>query len=182
MDLERRASLVEVRASGRTLYGIAAPFNSRAQIGSFTETITPGAFSKSLAAQTDIRALADHQVDRLLGRTRSGTLSLHETPAGLSYVLTMPDTTLGNDLLTLAQRGDLSGMSIGFHAESEQWPSPSERVLQSIDLREISVISGGSPAYADTTIAVRRKSATGADLNAQHAHGLRLRRALLLVI
>jgi HK97 family phage prohead protease len=175
MDLERR-SFGEVRTAGRTLYGIAAPFNTRAQIGGFTELIQPGAFSKSLAAGADIRALADHKPDALLGRTRSGSLTLNETPAGLAYVLTMPDTTLGNDLLTLAQRGDLSGMSIGFHAESESWPSPSERVLQAIDLREISIISGGSPAYADTTIAVRHRSAShGGEL-------ARLRRLRALVI
>ena len=175
MELERR-SFGEVRTAGRTQYGIAAPFNTRAQIGPFSELIQPGAFSKSLSAGADIRALADHKPDALLGRTKSGSLTLNETPAGLAYVLTMPDTTLGNDTLELARRGDLSGMSIGFFASSESWPSPNERILQAVELHEISVISGGSPAYADTTIAVRHRSAA-------HVGELaRLRRILALVI
>ena len=66
MDLERR-SFGEVRASGRTLHGIACPFGVRAQIGTFSERVEPGAFAASLA--NDVLALADHQPTALLGRT-----------------------------------------------------------------------------------------------------------------
>jgi HK97 family phage prohead protease len=157
MQMEYRA-VAEVRAgAGRTLFGVAAPFNRPADIaGLFTETIAPGAFAKSLASNSDILALADHRSDALLGRTRSGTLRLQETPAGLEYSLALPDTSLGNDLLALAQRGDLGGVSIGFTADSEAWPDKNTRQLRSVTLHEVSVIRGHA-AYGDgTTIAVRR--------------------------
>ena len=112
--IERRAA-VEVRAaSGRRLVGLAAPFNSPTQIGGFREVILPGSFRASLASGADVRALVDHDDDKLLGRTRSGTLRLAETGKGLEFELDVPDTQLGRDTLTMAQRGDLSGCSFGF--------------------------------------------------------------------
>ena len=157
MELERRA-VAEIRTSGRTLYGIAAPFNRPADIaGMFTETIMPGAFAATLAKRADVLALANHRSDALLGRTRSGTLRLQETSAGLEYSLDLPATSLGNDVLALAQRGDLGGISIGFVADSEAWPDKSTRQLRAVTLHEVSVISGHA-AYGDaTTIALRHR-------------------------
>ena len=102
-------------------------------------------------------ALANHRSDQLLGRTRSGSLRLTETPAGLEYSLDLPATSLGNDVLALAQRGDLGGISIGFIADSEAWPDKSTRQLRAVTLHEVSVISGHA-AYGDgTTIGLRQR-------------------------
>jgi HK97 family phage prohead protease len=158
MELERR-SFGEVRTSGgRTLFGIAAPFNKVADIaGAFKEVIRPGAFSAVLSRRTDIAALADHRSNALLGRTRSGTLQLSESTDGLAYSLELPATSLGTDILELARRGDLAGVSIGFVATSEAWSrDQTTRELKAIDLYEISVISGGIPAY-ETTIGLRAR-------------------------
>ena len=145
MQIEHRA-VAEVRSTGRTLYGTAAPFNLAADIGgAFRETILPGAFRATLASN-DIRALADHRPDGVLGRTRSGSLRLTETRAGLEYQLDLPQTSLGNDLLELARRGDLSGVSIGFSADTETWPSQRSRELRAVTLHEVSIITGGLPA------------------------------------
>ena len=57
--MERRAA-TELRAAGRRLEGYAAVFNSPARIGSFTESILPGAFRGSLDKRADILALVDH--------------------------------------------------------------------------------------------------------------------------
>lgn len=163
--LETRA-VVELRTTGRTLHGIAAPFNRVADIGGmFREKIAPGAFTKTLAGNPDILALADHRSDALLGRTRSRTLRLAETPAGLTYELDMPRTTTGDDLLELANRGDLGGVSIGFVADAEDWsPDQQDRTLRAVTLHEVSVIRG-HPAYDGTTVAVRAR----ADRSAFHA-------------
>lgn len=150
--LERRYA-TEVRASGRRLEGYAATFNAEARIGSFVETIAPGAFRSALDG--DVLALLDHDTGKVLGRTRSGTLRLAEDSRGLSFSVDLPDTAPGRDVLALAERGDLGGMSFGFQIPKggESW-SGERRTLNVIGLREISVVSAW-PAYPDTEIALR---------------------------
>ena len=63
-----------LKATGKTLHGIAAVFNSEANLGTFSEVIRPGAFAKSLATGSNIRALYHHDGSALLGTTRGGTL------------------------------------------------------------------------------------------------------------
>lgn len=150
--LERRHA-TEVRASGRRLEGYAATFNAEARIGTFVETIAPGAFRSALAG--DVLALLDHDTGKVLGRTRSGTLRLSEDTRGLSFSLDLPDTQAGRDALALAERGDLGGMSFGFTVPKggESW-NGERRTLNAVGLREISVVSAW-PAYPETEIALR---------------------------
>ena len=67
-----------LQATGKTLHGYAAVFNSEANLGTFSEVIRPGAFAKSLATGSNIRALYQHDGTALLGTTRGGTLQLRE--------------------------------------------------------------------------------------------------------
>lgn len=156
-DIERRGAAGGLRASGRTLTGYAAIFGTETRIGGFSERIAPGAFSKSLASGRDILALLDHRADVLLGRTSSGTLKLTEDDKGLRFDLALPDTQAGRDLVALAERGDIGGMSFGFIAEDEGW-SGNTRELRQVDLREVSVIQA-FPAYQQTEISLRNKPA-----------------------
>jgi HK97 family phage prohead protease len=175
VEIEHRAAS-EIRTSGRTLYGCAAPFGQSADIGGmFRETILPGAFAATLAKRADILALADHRSDALLGRTRSGSLRLKESPAGLEYALDLPATGLGNDLLALATRGDLGGVSIGFSADTEAWPDQRTRELRAVTLHEISIVSA-FPAYGGTSIALRARASV------HHQDDLLLQRLRLLVL
>lgn len=150
--MERR-SFSELRSNGRRLEGYAATFGATADLGSFVETIEPGAFRSSLG--NDIIALHDHDPGRVLGRTRSQTLRLYEDSKGLGFELNLPDTGAGRDVQALAERGDLGGMSFGFLVPEggDQWTGRS-RSLRSVDLKEISVVSAW-PAYPDTEIALR---------------------------
>jgi HK97 family phage prohead protease len=152
-DIERRFQ-TEVRATGRRLEGYAATFGSQAKIGGFTETIEPGAFRASLLSGADILALADHDPGKVLGRTKSGTLILAEDAKGLRFGIDMPNTQIGNDLIEMAKRGDLGGMSFGFVATDEAWPSRDRRILRAVDLKEISVVQSW-PAYQGTTVQAR---------------------------
>jgi hypothetical protein len=156
-DIERRGAAGGLRASGRTLTGYAAVFGTETRIGGFSERIAPGAFSKSLASGRDILALLDHRADVLLGRTSSGTLKLTEDHKGLRFDLELPDTQAGRDLVALAERGDLGGMSFGFIAEDEAWTGDT-RELRQVDLREVSVIQA-FPAYRATEINLRSRRA-----------------------
>jgi HK97 family phage prohead protease len=157
MKLEQRAVL-ELRAKDRKLEGYAAKFNSEARIADFIEVIAPGAFSASLKNGQDVLAVVDHDLSTVLARTKSGTLKLAEDSAGLAFELAVPDTGAGRDVLALAERGDLGGMSFGFVVRKggESW-SGNRRTLTAIDLREISVVSSW-PAYQGTVVAARTRA------------------------
>ena len=158
--LERRAIAAELRAgAGRTLFGYAARFNVEAELAGFTERIAPGAFRDVLAGGADVLALVDHNPEKLLGRTASRTLRLSEDAQGLAFELELPDTSLAADVLALARRGDLGGMSFGFIVPrgGDAWTG-SVRELRRVELREISVVSAW-PAYSQTEVAVRSRGA-----------------------
>ena len=154
-DIERRGAAIGVKASGRTLSGYAATFNDPTAIGGFTERIAPGAFTRSLASGRDVLALLDHRADVLLGRTRSGSLKLSEDSKGLRFELSLPDTAAARDVIALAERGDLGGMSFGFVATDEAWNGDT-RELRSIELHEISVVQSW-PAYQTTEVSLRAR-------------------------
>lgn len=155
MDMERRAASLELRAKGRRLSGYAATFGTEARINDFMETVSHGAFRKTLASGTDVLALVDHNAHQVLARLRSGNLHLMEDSRGLEFDLTVPDTSYGRDILELVTRGDAGGMSFGFVAVEERWDGD-HRMLNSVDLREISVVSA-FPAYANTIVQARSR-------------------------
>lgn len=59
----------------------------------------------------------------------------------------------GRDVLALAERGDLGGMSFGFIARDDR-RAGDRRELRAVDLLEISVVSAW-PAYPDTVVQAR---------------------------
>jgi HK97 family phage prohead protease len=156
--LERRTGCTELRTDGRRLYGRVVPFNVEAEISGFREMVAPGAFRNSLASGADIVALQDHDPTRLLGRTRANTLKLREDPSGLLFDLDLPMTSVAADVLELVRSGNAGGMSFGFVATREDWPKADQRILRSIDLREVSVVSW-QPAYDGTEVAARSRQA-----------------------
>lgn len=157
--IERRYAAeirAETRGSGRRLIGYAARYGAIADIGGkFREAIAPGAFSASLGQGEDILALLDHDPARVLGRTRSKTLSLIDEKEGLYFEVAAPDTTAGRDALALAERGDLGGASIGFIVE-EETREKDVRIVRRARLIEISIVSAW-PAYAETSVEARRR-------------------------
>lgn len=160
--VETRHAASELRAAGRRLEGYAATWDTPARIGGaggFTESIRRGAFRAALTTPgRDVLALVDHDPSRLLARTASGTLRLAEDARGLAFQLDVPDTQLGRDVLALAERGDLGGMSFGFTVPpgGDAWPAPDRRELRAVSLQEISVVHAW-PAYTATTVAARAR-------------------------
>ena len=158
---ERRGG-VEIRAAaGRRLEGYAATFGTPgtkvilAPSIAFTETIRAGAFTASLANEgIDVLALVDHDPSRLLARRSSGSLRLAEDGRGLAFAIELPDTALARDILALAERGDIGGMSFGFIANRDEWPAPDRRDLVAVTLLEISVVQAW-PAYGETSVIAR---------------------------
>ncbi|MFI8710260.1 HK97 family phage prohead protease [Bacillus sp. NPDC077411] len=139
--------------------GYAAVFNSPTSIGDwFTETIAPGAFSRAISENNDIRALFNHDWNNVLGRTKSGTLRLFEDERGLKFEVDLPNTSVARDLVESMRRKDINQCSFGFHATKEEWDynvEPALRTIQEVELYEVSVVS--IPAYEDTEVSLRSK-------------------------
>jgi uncharacterized protein len=145
------------------LAGYAAIYNSQSQdLGGFVERILPGAFKRTLTQPDHIRALLEHDPQRLLGRVGSRTLSLQENTKGLYFELSLPDTSYARDLGALVERGDISGCSFGFRVPEggDQWEVRSGQLMRdliAVDLQEITIT--GNPAYLDTSVAKRSMEA-----------------------
>jgi len=93
---------VELRAgengSPGILEGYAAVYDSVTDIGGyFREVIRPGAFTRAIRDNQDVRALWNHDTGTILGRRSAGTLSVSEDERGLQFSLQLPDTTAGRD-------------------------------------------------------------------------------------
>lgn len=158
-NVEKRGGAlgVETRATDdkRTLVGYAAVWNSDTTIGDyFVERIAPNAFSKAIRG--DVLALVNHDPGRVVGRTKSGTLRLQEDDHGLKVEIDVPNTTDGNDLWTLVERGDVAGMSFAFRATKQEWDESGDlphRTVVEAELFEVTATP--IPAYPDTELGKR---------------------------
>lgn len=166
VSLERRFATIEgleLRAKDGnlpTILGHAALFNSPSVFMGFREIIRPGAFTDSLAG--DIRALWQHNSERVLGRTKSGTLRIWEDDQGLAFELQPPDTSDGRDAVVSIERGDVDQMSFGFNTppNGDSWSEDDDgiplRELNKIGLMEISPVTWA--AYPQTGVGVMRSA------------------------
>ena len=142
---------------GMSFSGYAAVFDSDSEPLPFIERIAPGAFKRSLKSKNNIRMYLNHDSSMLLATTRAKTLRLMEDDRGLKVEADLPDTTIGRDLSTLIQRGDVDSMSFGFSVppKGDSWSDDgSVRELKEVRLYEVSVVTG-FPAYQATSASVR---------------------------
>ena len=142
-------------AGGMTFYGYAAAFRSPSEPLPFTETIAPGAFSRTLKSRNQVMLLMNHDTGRVLASRRAGTLRLSEDAYGLRVEADLPDTTDGRDLAVLLKRGDITSMSFGFTVPEggDYWSDENNRELRDIRLHEVSVVA--FPAYSASAAGIR---------------------------
>jgi len=164
MISRRDITATEQSIDGRTLAGYAAVYGQDSreiveQGRRFTERIAPGAFNATLSESGDVKLYYNHDASMPLARTRSGTLTLKSDRNGLAFSASLPDTTLGNDVRALIERGDLSGeMSFGFIVEEDSWnKNRTERLVKRAKLLEISIVQDA--AYPQTSSSLRSVSA-----------------------
>lgn len=136
---------LEVRGDGRTVAGIAAPFDQVTRIGGgHDEVIVRGAFARTIAERGDrVKFLALHNYEAMpLGRA----VTLREDAAGLYGEFRVSKTTAGDEVLELIRDGALDGLSIGFTTITERWNAKSSvRELHEVRLHEVSAVT--FPAY-----------------------------------
>lgn len=148
-------------------------FGKYTNMGWYAEVLEPGFFDGSDMDQC--ACLYNHDVNVVLGRKRSSTLSLKIDFAGLDYESKLPKTRA--DVYEVIERGDVYQSSFGFTVKEAKWEEMTREQLQGkmsesdIDM----LLSAGTvsvrrlvkcrtlydvspvtfPAYADTTVAKR---------------------------
>lgn len=116
-----------------------------------TERIMPGAFDWAIE-NSDVRGLINHDSNRLLGRTKSGTMKLKTDSVGLHYEITLPDTQDGRDAKELVSRGDMDGSSFAFTVRDQEVVRNEGASVR--EIREVALFDVGPvtyPAYAATS-------------------------------
>ncbi|EPD60826.1 phage major capsid protein [Streptomyces sp. HGB0020] len=153
-ETETRAALQPPNANGaRKLSGYAVVFNSPTTIGTFTESIAPDAWTNT---GDDVLATWNHNSDNVLGRTRSGTLTLTVDSTGVRYNVDLPDTELGRSVHELVKRGDVFGSSFTFIADEDEWDYTGEIPHRTVTaMRVIELGPVHTPAYPDATVSAR---------------------------
>jgi HK97 family phage prohead protease len=147
---------------GRVITGYAAKFDTWSEpiYGWFKEQIARGAFDKT--DMSDVIMVFNHDISGVLARTTSGTLTLSVDDTGLRFEFEAPETTLGNDMLELVGRGDISKCSFKFVVEADEWRYADDKNKLELDERTVKSISKlydvslvTYPAYKDTEASVR---------------------------
>ena len=150
----------------RTITGYAVVFNQRSEYMGFFETIVPGAITDETIQISDIVMTYQHNPSWMLARSKygEGTLKLELDDHGLKFTFEVPNTTIGNDMLELIKRGDLTGCSFAFSIDpsvpdAEKWIEEDgiyHRYIHHIDrLYDCSIVV--TPAYEGTSVSARSK-------------------------
>lgn len=165
-DVETRCLTAELRADtsteNRTITGYAARFDSWSEpiMGWFREKIDARAFEQ--CDMQDVVMCFNHNIDSILARTTNNTLTLTTDDKGLHFSFEAPDTSLGNDMLALVRRGDISKCSFKFTVEADEWRYADKEnkleydertVLKISRLYDVSLVV--YPAYQDTEASAR---------------------------
>lgn len=141
--IERPFEVKSVKADG-TIEGYASVFG---EIDSYRDVVVPGAFTKSL-----------QQRYRDKGRKGVPMLDQHDSrvPVGLWPIESVQEDSRGLHVVgqlnmrvqkavenhALAEQGALSGLSIGYTTELDEWDDAGQiRILREVDLWEISMVT-----------------------------------------
>lgn len=146
-----------------TIEGHGALYNvvSVPELG-FDERIMAGAFQN--ADLSDVRMLWNHNGDKILARTKSGTLEVGADSVGLFYRGEVAETSWGKDALISVARGDVDQSSFAFgqldKGDDEWGVDERGNIFRNINrFRKITDVSPTAfPAYPQTKIDARALS------------------------
>lgn len=198
-----RAYNFEIRAennekNGDFITGRPIVYNSKTDLGWFSEIIEAGALDK--ANLKDVRFLVNHDIGMIpLARSRNNnensTMQMAVDKDGMTIRVNL-DTENNSDarnLYSAIKRGDITGMSFMFTIDREEWEDlegdhPTRRIKSIGQVYEVSAVT--FPAYESTEISARDKealesakatleSARRQSLESENARALELEKAKL---
>ena len=137
MKLERRyADLTDIE--GRTLTGLALPFEVEARVGSMREKFARG------SVQSTGEAVLNKQHMREIPLAREPeTLTFEVRDSGLYMRATLPETREADDTLALIRARVLRGLSVEFVAKRERFDG-GVRVIEQAIVYGLAVVDSGS--------------------------------------
>lgn len=147
----------EVREDGseaRYISGYAVVFEqySKPFWDEIVEIISRTAFENT--DMSDVVMVVDHsrEVGDVLARSKNGqgTLEITIDEVGVKFRFLVPDTSVGRDVLTLIERGDISECSFAFWVRKDSWSYDMEVEGKNYDVRRIEEVA----RLADLSIVV----------------------------
>lgn len=163
--IERRGVVgLDVRDTSATeaaLTALIVPYNRKTSIsdayGRYAEQFAPRSCARAIRERQSVPMLQGHDTSSVPLARFPGSLSLEDTPAGLSARTTLdPSNPQAAAVISAVRRGDLSGCSISFCVPEggDSWSSDwTERTVNDCDLVEVSLTA--FPAYGGTEVGLR---------------------------
>lgn len=156
---------------GRTIEGYAVVFGQESRVmydrekqRAFVEVIERGAITEEMLRDCDVKALLEHNKQRLLARYNrgAGSLTLELDDYGLKYRFDAPNTVDGDFAVEMIKRGDIYGSSFAYFANDKDKSKVSysmkdgllTRTVHRID-RIIDISPVSDPAFFGTDVTVR---------------------------
>jgi HK97 family phage prohead protease len=153
---------VEIRKDGEAEFfeGEGIVFNSTTDLRDFTEEVAPEAVDA--VWEDDVRGTFNHSADLVLGRNKSGTMTLTKTPTGVKYQIRYnPNDPDHVRVMEKVKRGDVSGSSFAFKIKEDNWSKrdgkPHRKITKLERWFDIGPVT--YPAYTDTSVAARSLNA-----------------------
>ena len=152
--IEYRFAEVEVRDAGAVVEGVAMPYGAVARIeGVFDERVEAGAFS----GLGDVTLNRMHERSDIIARTGGGGLVLDDSASRLHLRADVPEYRA--DVRDQVARRILRGLSVEMYVKSEDWPTPTERIIKAAELRAIALVDRA--AYDSTTLSIAKRARDG---------------------
>ncbi|MES2789969.1 MAG: HK97 family phage prohead protease [Planctomycetota bacterium] len=127
----------------------------------FVERIDPHAFDRAVR-DDDVRGLFNHDPSQILGRNKSGTMTLRVDSKGLYYEIDPPATTDAKRVTVALERQDVTGSSFMFDIEVDEYVRDGDRVIRTIKqaiLYDVGPVT--FPAYTAATSTLSQRSLDG---------------------
>ena len=153
MKIEHR--FAAFRAEGGVVTGVVVPYGAPSEIGTFRETILPGAFG----AIGEIRANVLHDRNRLFAVNRDGGgLVLADGADALRARVDLPEHGEGPAIRELVERGVLAGFSVEMAVKRDAWAGR-DRTIESARMLGLALVDVPAHAGAVAALEARWKAA-----------------------